>query len=37
MRLVGELVLEISCISSGRKAPGLGVLDIATTASKVDD
>ena len=36
MRLLGESALGTSCISNDRKAPGLGVLDIATTAI-VDD
>ena len=38
MRFIGESALEASCISGcGGKAPGPGVLDIAATASKVDD
>ena len=37
MRLVGELALETSYISNGRKIPRLGILDIATIASKVNN
>ena len=38
MRFVGELALDTSSISSYRgKAPGPGILDIATTASDIDD
>ena len=34
---IGELALEASCISSYGKVPGPGMLDMATTAAKVDD
>ena len=30
-------MLAISCISSGGKAPGPGMSDIATTVEEVDD
>ena len=37
MRLVGESALETSYISSSRKVPRLGILDIATITSKVNN